>query len=232
MEIDYKCTENTSTHHSSTCIRRNPNLFNITVNEPPVRHHPQATYLGVIFDTKLSWKPHMQKIRKQATQRLNLLKRLVGTSWGLHTPTVIKTYKDFIRPALTYGHTSWIAAPNELYNRLAISERHALRLAYRIKLPSPTADLYQRMDFPRITEFLEKLRTKYITKAIAEGNPLFLDTFQLDAIHDSPPKYTYTPLQHLLTIYSHSLDNNDPLQPELAIYHPNHLSPHVYPSQY
>ena len=110
-------------------IRRNPNLFQIKVNETPVRHHPQATYLGVILDTKLSWKPHMQKIRKQATQRLNLLKRLVGTSWGLHTQTVIKTYKVFIRPALTYGHTSWIAAPNDLYERLAISERHALRLA-------------------------------------------------------------------------------------------------------
>ena len=86
-------------------VRRNPNLFHITVNEIPVRHHPQATYLGVIFDSKFTWKPHMHKIRTQAAQRLNLLKRLVGTSWGLHTPTVIKTYKVFIRPALTYGHT-------------------------------------------------------------------------------------------------------------------------------
>ena len=88
------------------------------------------------------------------------------------------------------------------------------------------------MDFPRITEFLETLRTKYVTKSIAQGNPLFLDTFQQDAAHDSPPRYIYSPLQHLLTIYSNSLDDNDPLQPELAIYRPNHLSPHVYPSQH
>lgn len=88
------------------------------------------------------------------------------------------------------------------------------------------------MDFPRVTEFLETLRTKYVTKAIAQGNPLFLDTFQQDAIHDLPPKYTYSPLQHLLTIFSHSLADNDLLQPDLAIYRPNYLSPHVYPSQH
>jgi len=212
-------------------IQRNPLLLNIHVNGTLIQPSSQVTYLGVIYDSKLTWKPQLQKIKTQATNRLNLIRRLVGTTWGLHTDTVITTYKVFLRPALTHGHLSWISASENLYNRLAISERHALRLAYRIKLPAPTADLYRRITFPTITQHLESLRTKYITKAIAEGNPLFLDAFQQDIIHDTPPRYQYTPLQHLLTLYHNTLDDNDPQKADFAIYRPFHLSPHIYPSE-
>ena len=135
-----------------------------------------------------------------------------------------------MRACLAHGHTAWISAPEAFYNRLQIIERHAFRLAFRIRLPSPTAALYDRISFPTILQHLESLRTKYITKGIENGNSILLDTIHLDSNLDSPPTYTYTPLQHLMTMFSSTMDPNDPRKHDFNIYHPDHFSRHVYPS--
>jgi len=110
--------------------------------------------VGLTYDYHLTWTPHLKYITTTAYNRLNLLKRLTGTTWGLEPKTILNTFKAFRRPVLTYGHTAWLCAPLSFYRKLNILERHAFRIAYRIKLPSPTADLYARIDFPHIFSFI------------------------------------------------------------------------------
>ena len=129
-------------------VRRNPSRLEILVLNEPVKPTNTVKYLGLILDHHLTWHPHLLNIITKAKNRLNLLKRLTGTTWGLHSDTVLNTYKVFLRPALTFGHMAWISAPHRIYRQLQILERHALRIAYRIKLPSPTRELYERITFP------------------------------------------------------------------------------------
>lgn len=216
---------------SRSRTQRNPRKLNITVHGVPIKPSKTVKYLGVIFDTKLTWTPQLNHIVTKAKNRLNLLKRLVGTTWGLKPHTLINTYKVFMRPTLSHGHIAWLSAPIEFYEKLAIMERHALRLAYRIKLPSPTRLLYERIDFPHIRQHLEKIRTKYILKHIPESHPIILDIFQQDAENDSPAVYHNTAFDHLITLYCLTLAPNHPDQDIFAIYRPQELSQDIYPSQ-
>jgi len=113
----------------------------------------------------------------------------------------------FLRSCLVYGNIAWITAGNRFYKRLRILERHALRIAYRIKLPSPTQLLYDRITFPEILKHLEKLRLNYITKRWTKAHPTLLDTIHAEAQQDIAPRYHHSPLQHLLELYR--LANND-----------------------
>ena len=56
----------------------------------------ESTYLGVTFDTKLTWKNHTAKVSERASKRLNLLKRLAGSKWGCARSTLNTTYKMYI----------------------------------------------------------------------------------------------------------------------------------------
>ena len=40
------------------------------------------TYLGVTLERQLTLKDHINKVKSKAKKRLNLLKRIVSTSWG------------------------------------------------------------------------------------------------------------------------------------------------------
>ena len=191
-------------------IRRNPSRLNLTVQHQPIRPTKQVTYLGITFDHQLTWCPHLQTVITKATNRLNLLKRLTGTTWGLNSKTIINTYKAFLRPVLTYGFTSWIAASPIIYKKLQILERHALRIAFRVKLPSPTQELYDRISFPHLLFHLETLRQRYIAKRLEHQHPLLQDIIHSHTNTATPPRHIATPLSLLFAIYHYTIPPDHP----------------------
>ena len=42
------------------------------------------TFQGVILDTRLMWKTHLEAVAARSISQLGLLKILAGTTWGLH----------------------------------------------------------------------------------------------------------------------------------------------------
>ena len=60
-------------------------------------------FLGVTLDSRLSWKPQIESIRKRGIQKLALLKRLSGTHLGA-SPRILKTgYTGTVRPTQVRG---------------------------------------------------------------------------------------------------------------------------------
>jgi len=131
-------------------VRRNPEKQNLTVLQESIKPSNQVTYLGIVFDKHLTWRPHLQTVIIKTRNRLSVLKGLTGTTWGLQISSVINTYKAFLRPVLTYRFTAWINASHDVFKKLQILERRALRIAYRLTLPSPSRELYDRKIFPHL----------------------------------------------------------------------------------
>jgi len=210
-------------------VRRNPENLNLTVLHARIKPSNQVTYLGIVFDKHLTWRPHLQTVITKARNRLNLLKRLTGTTWGLKVSSVINTYKAFLRPVLTYGFTAWINASHDVYKKLQILERHALRIAYRVKLPSPTRELYDRINFPHLLYHLETLRLKYIRQRYDTQHPLLTDIIQTQQ-NDNIQNNNNTPLSTLLTIYHYTLPPDDPEEAFIRQLCSFDLSHHLSPS--
>jgi len=211
-------------------IQRNPSHLNLKIQNETIQPSKTVTYLGLVIDHHLTWRPYLQKIVSKAKNRLNLLKRLTGTTWGLKPQTVINTYKVFLRPVLTYGLTAWIAADHRIYRQLQILERHALRIAYRIKLPSPTQELYNRITFPHLLLHLETLRTKYIQNRYETHHPLFYDILLSHEHSNTPPHHAYTPLSLLFTLYRQVIPPNHPDLAQIIDYTVDNIPHYIAPS--
>ena len=211
-------------------VHRNPRKLRITVQGTLLKPTNSVKYLGLVLDRHLTYKPHLQHICRKAYNRLNLLKRLTGTTWGLHPDTVLRTYKAFLRPVLEYGHIAWITAGPTFYNKLKILERHALRIAFRVTLPSPTRDLYAKLTFPHVLYHIERLRLNYIASRLNNHHPLLIDTMETAIDYLDVPPLPETPLSLLYSLYQLTLPANHPHSPLLETFHVNITSPSIAPS--
>ena len=210
----------------TTRVHRNRHRLSLSIAGTRIKPQKTVKYLGITFDHHLTWRPHLKTIETKAKLRLNLLKRLAGTDWGLHPTTLLHTYKSFLRPILTFGHVAWIAASLHFYQRLQILERHAFRLAHRIPLPSPTQYLYSLITFPTLLSHLHDLRLRYTSRKITD-NPLFLNA--IDTATYFPPRIRRrpNPITLLLSLHHRTIS---PAHPDYVItnhFNQTPLHPHL-----
>ena len=116
----------------------------------------QVKYLGVILDSKLSWRPHCEDRARKATVALMQCRRAIGKSWGLKPRQALWIYTAIIRPILAYAAVVWINATNS--STLVAVLQKVQRLAcitITSAFPStPTAALEVLLQLPPIDVFL------------------------------------------------------------------------------
>ena len=56
--------------------KRNPTSFNVVINNHSISPEDKLKYLGVLLDNKLSWKPHVQKVKTQPSRACGVLTKL------------------------------------------------------------------------------------------------------------------------------------------------------------
>ena len=88
----------------------------------------EATYLGVTFDKRLTWKTHIANAESKARKRLSILRKLAGTNWGAHEKILRTIYLGTVRPNLEYGSTAWMSSAKTSQQRLDKVQNQALRL--------------------------------------------------------------------------------------------------------
>ncbi|CAL4095421.1 unnamed protein product [Meganyctiphanes norvegica] len=117
----------------------------------------QVKYLGVILDSKMSWRPHCQDRVRKATIALMQCRRAIGKSWGLKPRQALWIFTAIIRPILAYAAVIWINATNS--HTLVAMLQKVQRLAcitITSAFPStPTAALETLLQIPPIDVFLK-----------------------------------------------------------------------------
>ncbi|KAG8183376.1 hypothetical protein JTE90_008278 [Oedothorax gibbosus] len=74
----------------------------------PVRS--ETKFLGIIFDMKLTFLPHIQHPRQKCNKSLNILKVLFSTTYGADTTSMLRIYRALIRSKLEYGVAAYGSA--------------------------------------------------------------------------------------------------------------------------
>lgn len=117
----------------------------------------EAKYLGVILDSKLSWKRNTEERRKKALCAFYTCRKTFGKRWGLQPYIIHWMYTAIIRPILIYGSLVWwraVETNSYLYTlqkvqRLAClsitgAMRSAPQAALEVMLNLPPIDIYVR----------------------------------------------------------------------------------------
>ena len=134
----------------------------------------QYKFLGVIFDRKLSFIPHINYLKAKCHKALQLLRVVAHTDWGADKSTLLKLYKSLVRSKLDYGCFIYGSA-RKSYLRCLDSIHHlGLRLALGALRTSPVESLYVEANEAPLILRREKLALQYFTKLQScPSNPAF-----------------------------------------------------------
>lgn len=107
-------------------------LYNSNIEE--VQTHK---FLCLQFDTKLSWIPHLQQLKRDCIKRLDTMKTIAHHHWGAEESVLLNFYRTFIRSKLEYGSIVYGSASETALKTLNAITNTALRLASGAYRTSP-----------------------------------------------------------------------------------------------
>ena len=75
----------------------------LTLNGLAIPVVQEYKFLGVIFDNKLSFIPHIKYLKARCLKALNLLKVVSRFDWGADSIVLLRLYRALVRSKLDYG---------------------------------------------------------------------------------------------------------------------------------
>ena len=123
------------------------------------------TFLGVKLDTRLTWKPQIEKMERSSLQKLALMGKLAGTSWGADSSILTKVYTATVRPTMEYASTTWGTAAKTNKSRLDKIQNMALRVILGAMKTTPVHDMEK-------TANVEPLERRRSLKILIRGEKL------------------------------------------------------------
>ena len=112
----------------------------------------EATYLGVTFDKKLTWKPQISKAEAKARRKLAIMRKLAGTSWGANEKVLKNVYQGSVRPHLEYGSTAWSTTAKTHQQSLDKVQNQALRIITGSMKSTPIAAMEETTGIPPLKQ--------------------------------------------------------------------------------
>ena len=134
----------------------------------------EAKFLGLIWDTKLTFEPHIKYLKARCQKSLNILKVLSRTEWGADRNTLLKLYRSLVRSKLDYGCIVYGSASKTALAKLDPVHNQGLRLSLGAFRSSPVESLYVGAHEPLLEIRRDKLALQYVLKLKANPeNPAY-----------------------------------------------------------
>ncbi|GFY05981.1 probable RNA-directed DNA polymerase from transposon X-element [Trichonephila clavipes] len=127
---------------------------------------PDVRFLGVIFDRRLTFLPHILHLRKRCEKSLNLLKVLSNTSWGADR-TLLRVYQAIVLSRIDYGCVVYGSACNSTLKKLDPVHHMALRICSGAFRTSPVQSLYVTCNQLPLDLRRRKLSLAYYSKILS-----------------------------------------------------------------
>ena len=88
----------------------------------------ETKFLGLIFDRKLSFIPHIKYVKKRCLKALDLLRVVAHTDWGADRTILLQLYGALVRSKLDYGCMIYGSARPSYIKMLEPIQNQGLRL--------------------------------------------------------------------------------------------------------
>ena len=130
--------------------------------------------MGLLFDKKLNFIPHIKALKAKCLKALDVLKVLSNTNWGGDRSVILYLYRSLVRSKLDYGSIVYGSVRKSYLKCLDTIHHQGLRLALGAFRTSSVESLYAESNEPSLYVRMEKLSLKYTTKLAANPkNPAY-----------------------------------------------------------
>jgi hypothetical protein len=106
----------------TTKTSRDNRTLNIYLNNKHLQQVSELKYLGIYFDSRLSFDRHIDYVAGKCTPVINMLVKSAKLKWGMGHRALKVIYSGAIEPILTYGTAVWEKALTKQKNLRNISE--------------------------------------------------------------------------------------------------------------
>ena len=69
----------------------------------PIKVVKETKFLGLIFDSKLTFLPHIKMLKTKCLKAFDILKVVSSTDWGADKSILLNSYRSLVRSKLNYG---------------------------------------------------------------------------------------------------------------------------------
>ena len=105
--------------------RKSLKSFSLKINDEKLKQCDSYKYLGVYMDRNLTWKQHIEHVRKKVAKACGSLARI---RHYVHIDTLIEIYYALIHSYVRYGITVWGNASKSALQPLMTSINRAARI--------------------------------------------------------------------------------------------------------
>ena len=163
--------------HNKRGILYEPNL---NLNGKNIKVVKETKFLGLIFDQKLSFLPHLKALKTRCLKALDIIKVVSNQEWGADKSVLLKLYRSLVRSKLDYGCIVYGSARPSYLKMLNTIHHQGLRLALGAFRTSPVESLYVEAGELPLEHRRIKLSLQYVTKLKSTpSNPAFNCVFSV-----------------------------------------------------
>ena len=106
--------------------------LNLKLYGETLKTYPQVKFLGIIFDSKLTFQPNIEDILERCNNGYNRLRLLANKTWGPSPATLIQIYKQCVWPIFEYGSLSTITVSDHIISKIQQLQNKFIWLALRL----------------------------------------------------------------------------------------------------
>ena len=164
-------------------------IAHLVLNNEPIPQVNSFKFLGVTFDSRLSWRSHIDSLINRLQKTANLFKILTSKHSCLQIPSLVRIYKALTRSKIDYGAAVLIGTSPSLKARVEAAQNSILRIILGAMISTPTKLLNLETGIVPVGCRWNWLATTYfITLNHRRNNPAYLSTKQILAKPDWLPR--------------------------------------------
>ncbi len=115
--------------------------ISIYLNDTQIEQVDSCTFLGLVIDSKLSWKQHCQKVLMSLSRNLGIIRKL---KHELPSTVLFSIYNTLSLPHLQYGILAWGNTYPSYINKLYITQKKTLRVINNSRFTEHSAPLFNK----------------------------------------------------------------------------------------
>jgi len=122
--------------------RKQYNPEPLKINNQELEYVRESKYLGIVLDSPyLNFSKHIQKLKADSLNRLNIMKSIAHNKWGADRAMLQRIYSALILSRLNYGAEIYATASQTNLDSINIIQNTALRIITGTRNSSPVISL-------------------------------------------------------------------------------------------
>jgi hypothetical protein len=124
----------------------------------------ENSLFGVTLDTRLTWSPHIDQVKKRTAQWMGVLGPLMSRTSDLSIRNGVLLYKQLICPMMNYVCPAWRSAASSHVRRLQVLKSKCRRLATGAPWYVSNRHIHEDLGVPLFADHIIALTVSFDSK--------------------------------------------------------------------